>query len=1179
MSVTSLIRRDKEYGAISLALKEQYESAGRALPLLIHGLSGGAQDAFLSEMVGDARSLSRAPVLLLTENEETRDAVFAVLAKTSLRVRAFPGRDYHFHTVTASHDQERERLSVLYAVSSGEVDAVVATVTDALSFTLPEERLISLSFSVGVGDTLSPEELARRLTALGFAPMPLVESGGQFSRRGDIVDVFSPGSEAPVRVEFFGDDVDRLGFFSPETQRTHTPTDRVTFLPVSETLLSDEARARILTYIEKTAKKCKTDEGARRLSEEAEILRAGLPVTFADKYLSLLYEKPATLLSYLDVSRRTAVFLLGYSGMREVIKKARDLTRAAAEYLVSEGSLLPDMAEVTAPVETLDAFLDANLPLELETFSGGAVGRRYAGLFAFRVRSTVAYGDNARMLLEDLGSYRKGGYKTLLLSETVAGASALFHTLTDAGIGVVPTFENPEFDYNSLQNGGVYIAVDDISTGFDLLTPKIAVLSMKASRGSAVMAHKRRQRVLREVGGAGERILSYADLSVGDYVVHRNYGIGLFEGIRSVRVDGVTRDYITLQYAGTDKLFIPCENLDMIGKYIGARDKDGKVKLSRMNGGDWNRTKSRAKAAVRDMAKELIALYAERSRRPGHAFPPTSLMEREFAEAFPFEETDSQLRAAQEIDADMQRPVPMNRLLCGDVGFGKTEVALRAAFKAILDGKQVAFLVPTTILAWQHYETALSRMRGYPVTVEMLSRFRTPKEQAAILRRLGRHDIDLLIGTHKLLGGAVKFDDLGLLIIDEEQRFGVAQKEKLKEIAKNVDVLTLTATPIPRTLHMAMNGISDMSILDEAPSDRRPVQTYVLEHDNAVIYDAITRELGRGGQVLYLYNTVERIIDKAGELTEAFPMARVAYAHGQMAHEELEDIWALLVRGEIDVLVCTTIIETGVDLPNANTLIIENADCMGLSQLHQLRGRVGRSTRQAYAYFTYRTGKSLTEVAAKRLAAIREFAEFGAGFQIALRDLEIRGAGNLLGPEQHGYMDAVGYDLYVRLLEEAVLSEQGKEAEIPFSSTVDLRVDAHIPAEYITLDGARIEMYKKISRIRTKEDKRDVTDEFLDRFGDVPAPTLRLIDVSYLRALASAARVLRVEEKSGTLALVLERADLSLWSEVFPKHPGLTFRPGDAPTVALRLSGGKTALTEGIRVLEDYLSVQKEEKP
>ena len=643
-----------------------------------------------------------------------------------------------------------------------------------------------------------------------------------------------------------------------------------------------------------------------------------------------------------------------------------------------------------------------------------------------------------------------------------------------------------------------------------------------------------------------------------------------FEGMQQIRTDGVTRDYITIRYAGTDSLLLPADRLELISKYIGAGSAEGAVRLSKLGGADWSRAKSRAKSSAQDMAKELVRLYAERQRREGFAFPPDCDMEREFADAFEFEETEPQAQAIAEITGDMMRPIPMDRLLCGDVGFGKTEVALRAAFKAIVGGKQAAILVPTTILAMQHYQTAISRMRSFPVEIEMLSRLRKPKEQELIRRRLERGQIDLIIGTHSLLSKQIRFRDLGLLIVDEEQRFGVRQKEKLKTLATDVDVLTLTATPIPRTLNMAMSGIRDMSVLDEAPADRQPVQTYVMEHDDIVISEAIRKELARGGQVLYLYNRVETMEKPAARLSEQFPEAQITVAHGKMDKEELEDIWQSLVRGEIDILICTTIIETGVDLPNANTLIIEDADRMGLSQLHQIRGRVGRSGRQAYAYFTYRRGKSLSEEAEKRLKAIREYAEFGAGFKIALRDLEIRGAGNLLGAEQHGHIDAVGYDLYVKILNEAILEERGIVTEVPPEAQIDISVDAHIPEGYIRTSPERMEMYKKISYVRSPEDLSDVLDEFTDRYGDPPRPVARLLWVAVSRAIATRMHFTKIECKDNHLRFLSDKPDLAVWSALLPDHPGLRFVGSGTAPVVYRLGRGEDIAETLYRLMVAY---------
>ncbi|MBQ8005672.1 MAG: transcription-repair coupling factor, partial [Clostridia bacterium] len=642
-------------------------------------------------------------------------------------------------------------------------------------------------------------------------------------------------------------------------------------------------------------------------------------------------------------------------------------------------------------------------------------------------------------------------------------------------------------------------------------------------------------------------------------------------------VNGASRDYITIQYAGTDKLFLPTEKLDMVSKYIGARADDGSVKLSKFGGGEWTKAKSKAKAAVKEMAKELIQLYAQRLRRSGIAFPPDDDYQMDFEAAFDYEETPAQLAAISDIKQDMMNSVPMDRLLCGDVGFGKTEVALRAAFKAVLGGKQVAILVPTTILALQHYQTALSRFRSFPVSIDLISRFRTAKQQALTLRKLKRGEVDIIIGTHRLVSKDIEFKDLGLLIIDEEQRFGVAQKEKLKQIAGNVDVLTLTATPIPRTLNMAMSGIRDISVLDDAPGDRLPVQTYVLEHDELIIEEAIRRELRRGGQIFYLYNNVENIKTVAARLSSALPDARITVAHGRMEKDELEDIWSAMLGGEIDILISTTIIETGVDIPNANTLIVENAHRLGLSQLHQIRGRVGRSSRRAYAYFTYPKGRSISEISTKRLEAIREYAEFGAGFKIALRDMEIRGAGNILGAEQHGHLDAIGYDLYIKLLNDAVLEEKGETAEAKPDCTVNLICDAYLPERYVSSSSQRMELYKRIAMIGSPEDRDDITDELYDRFGDMPKSAKNLLDIAYIRAKAMECGVIKIDQVGTEVHIYPVKFDWAIWSELGRLNGGkIKVIMSSSPYLNFRFSGGDKILPAMERLFEDYLRLQKE---
>ena len=1176
--IFSFIRRDKEFIHSVEAIREQL-GAKNPLPIAVNGLQGGAISAYLCEAVREARRLSGVPVLILVRDEALRSKVSMSLSGGGISTLEYKSREPVFHNISASADVDRERLSALLSVMRGECDAVVSTLSAALSYTMPKAILSEGSLSLSLGDEIPFSELERKLTSLGFMRVETVESAGQFAVRGGILDILTGAENPPTRVEFFGDEVDRISVFDIESQRTVGESDGVSVFPALEVVIDKAASERIIKEIDKLLTKAKDDIAKEKLMRERSYLEAGLTLPSRDKYFSLIYKEKENLLSYFgSLSSRAAVFTLGTNEIRDEAEKRAAIIFSAVDELVGEGLASKSSALTMAQPSGVDGALSDFVRVDVNPFAGGLGTMKLGGLFGFRCRRTMEYGGSPTLLFEDVKALRKSLYRTLILSETKQGADSLIASLAADEIYAEPIYDKSDFDIGSAEGGRVFVSVGD-GEGYDLITPKIAVLSMRTPEGHVVMKRRREKRLLKKLGGAGQKLMSHADLSVGDYVVHANYGIGLFEGIEAVTVDGVTRDYITIRYAGTDKLFVPCDRLELIGKYIGKKDDTGEVKLSKMGGGDWTRTKTKAKSAAKDIAKNLIALYAERQRTAGFAFPADSEFEDEFAASFEYEETDSQLVAIEEIKRDMMRPVPMNRLLCGDVGFGKTEVALRAAFKAIMGGKQVAFLVPTTILALQHYQTALSRMRGYPITVEMISRFRKPKEQEAILRRAKRGEIDILIGTHKLLSSKVEFRDLGLLIIDEEQRFGVAQKEKLKEMRKNVDVLTLTATPIPRTLNMAMNGISDMSILDEAPGERHPVQTYVLEYDEGIIYDAIRKEILRSGQVLYLYNRVSDIIYVADRIMKAIPEARVAVAHGAMEKDELEDIWQTLVRGEIDVLVCTTIIETGVDLPNANTLIIENADRMGLSQLHQIRGRVGRSERVAYAYFTFRPGKAISEVATKRLNAIREFATFGAGFKIALRDLEIRGAGNLLGAEQHGYIESVGYDLYVKLLSEAVLEESGRAGEKQPDSTVDIKISANIPEKYIRVSSQRMEMYKKISLITDKADMQDILDEFIDRFGEPPRETIALLKISLIRALATECKVSKVESRDSQLIFSTDKPSLEVWSEVFADFKGMSFRPvGQSMAIVYKITGGESAPDAAIRVLEAYSEAAKKNK-
>ena len=766
------------------------------------------------------------------------------------------------------------------------------------------------------------------------------------------------------------------------------------------------------------------------------------------------------------------------------------------------------------------------------------------------------YGGSMETAASDLAHYQKLDFSCLVLCGTRRRAELLqemLHSKNLSGFLCIPLDTMPK-------PGQILLAEGTLPFGMEYPTAKLAVLTE-----GQLLARTAPKKKAKKSATNRQKLNSFTDLTPGDLVVHENYGIGRFVAMEQIRVDGAVKDYIKIAYQGTDTLFVPATQLDLVSKYIGGGGEDANVRLNKIGTDAWQKTKTKARKAAKDMAGELIKLYAARKRQEGFAFAADSPWQREFEDNFPYPETDDQLRCIGEVKADMESPVPMDRLLCGDVGFGKTEVALRAVMKAIMDGKQVAILVPTTVLAQQHYQTAISRFRGFPVNIDVLSRFRTPTEQKKILANLRSGGIDLIIGTHKLLQKTVEFKDLGLLVIDEEQRFGVTHKERLKEMSKGVDVLTLSATPIPRTLNMALSGIRDMSTLEEPPADRYPVQTFVMEHNNAILDDAIRREVQRGGQVYYLHNRVETIDQCASAMMRRIPGLQVAVAHGKMGEDALGDVMHAMANGEIQVLVCTTIIETGLDIANANTLIIENADRFGLSQLHQLRGRVGRSARHAYAYFTYRPDKMLTEIAEKRLSAIRDFAEFGSGFKIAMRDLEIRGAGNLLGAEQSGHMMSVGYDMYLKLLDEAVLEERGEAPRQP-DCTADLNITANVDKEYVSRGEERMDLYRRMAAIRSQEDADDLLDEIIDRYGDPPKGVLNLIDIALLRANARKVSIRDIRQKAGEIQFTLGELNFQAFSDLCQeaayKNRIQLIASAKQPTMRLRLASGVDSLKQ-----------------
>ena len=1072
------------------------------------------------------------PVVLLCADEgECVRLAADVTALTGTPAVLIGAREFLFHQgAVASRQWEHQRIAAFRAMARGKAPLIAATVEGLLQRTLPPEELSAHVVELELTGSYDPEELAGRLAALGYTRCQQVEGVGQFALRGGILDVFSPGMDSPVRVEFWDRDVDSMGLFDVSSQRRTGKLDRAEFLPVSELLpvrdengqwqrLSDRdlpARYKALA----TAAHHLPPDAVVCLSESSRVAERGR------NWLWQLGEDVKTLIENGAVDGRHAVFA---AGMDDLMAQ---LSRHGLCFLDSFTTSKPPL-----PPKAVLAAQGRQLP------SGGAsLDAAAADLSQLQSASTgavVLVGSEQRAL----------NLQSLLRERKIRSAV--------------------DFQLHGLpQPGSITIAVGGLSAGFDYIGCPYAVLTEGAD------GPRKKGKRLKHAADR-RKVDSFTDLTPGDLVVHEHHGIGRFVGMVKMQVDGVDKDYVKLAYAGTDTLYVPATQLDAIAKYIGGGDDPEKKKLSRLGSADWEKAKARTRKAVKDLAKGLIQLYAQRQRQPGYAFAPDSPWQKEFEDDFPYHETEDQLRSINEIKRDMEAPRPMDRLLCGDVGYGKTEVALRAVMKCVLDGRQAAILVPTTVLARQHYLTARGRFAKYPVEIDLVSRFRTPAQIKKTLAGVESGSVDVLIGTHRLLQKDVRFKNLGLLVVDEEQRFGVTHKERLKEMSKQVDVLTLSATPIPRTLNMALSGIRDMSAIEEPPASRQPVQTYVLEHDWSVLADAMRRELERGGQVYYLHNRVDTIQRTAARIKELLGEdVSIAVGHGKMGQDELNDVMTRVSDGEVDILVCTTIIETGIDIANVNTLIIEDADKMGLAQLHQIRGRVGRSPRRAYAYMTYRQGKVLTEIAAKRLSAIREYAEFGSGFKIAMRDLEIRGAGNLLGPEQSGFLMSVGYDLYLKLLEEAVLEEKGEKPQALPECAVDLTVAASIPDRYVPDPGQRMDLYRRIARIRTSEDGDDMTDELIDRYGDPPRQVNNLISVALLRGRAAACSITEITQKGGGLAFALDRFQLEAIAALAGQYPGrMLFSPGDKPALTLKLKKGEDPLRSAAQVVERYAAL------
>lgn len=1136
-----------------------------ACPAAFSGLSAVHRAHFAA---GIRQELNRPVVVVCADEGEAERMARDLAALSGEAVRTLSAREFTFHNAAVvSRQYEHRRLSTLRALAAGECPLLVCTVESILQRTIPKTLLTQAAQVLRMGERHDLGELAGTLAAAGYTRCEQVEGVGQFALRGGILDFFSPAHPKPVRVEFFGDEIDAMGLFDPDTQRRIENLGAAEILPAAEVLpqFTPGGYGGLLEGLDRLISQAKRRKGnetlVQTLEEDRERLAASTAFPAMDRYIALIYPVMATAADYFP---EDAVVVLSESPrVAERGKSYLWQLGEDAKALMERGELAGELADFARTFEELTEVL-ADWPVcYLDAFTSSRYPQRPRTLLNLLTKQLPSYGASLETAVSDLAHYVSDGFRTVVLVSSEQRALNLQALLREQKMTTAVDFQLHELP----GYGKAVIAVGGLTAGMEYPVGRFAVLT----EGQSLLGKKRRSKPVTN----RQKLGSYADLSPGDLVVHEHHGVGRFLEMTKMTVDGVQKDYVKIAYAGADVLYVPATQLDLVSKYIGSgEDAQETRKLSRLGGTDWEKAKTRAKKAVKDLAKGLIQLYAERQRQPGFAFSPDSPWMKEFEDEFEYAETDDQLRCIAEIKQDMEQARPMDRLLCGDVGYGKTEVAFRAIMKCVLDGKQAAILVPTTVLARQHYLTAKQRFAKHPVEIDVVSRFRTQTQMKDTLRRLEQGGIDLLIGTHRLFQKDVKFKDLGLLVIDEEQRFGVQHKEKLKELSKQVDVLTLSATPIPRTLNMALSGIRDMSTLEEPPMDRQPVQTYVLEHDWGVLSDAMRRELERGGQVYYLHNRVETITRTAARIKEMLGEdVAVAVAHGKMSQEELNDVMTRMSDGEVDVLVCTTIIETGIDIANANTLIIEDADHMGLAQLHQIRGRVGRSTRRAYAYLTYRRGKVLTEVASKRLGAIREFAEFGSGFKIAMRDLEIRGAGNVLGPEQSGFLLSVGYDMYLKLLEEAVLEERGEKPERPTECAADLSVAASIPDRYVPSPEQRMDLYRRIAAIRSEADADDVMDELIDRYGDPPRTVNNLISVALLRADAARNGISQIDQKGANLNFYLDQFDLQRVSALcgLEKYRSrLLFSAGERPYLALRLKKGEDALKFGRKLVEDY---------
>ncbi|MGE5561126.1 MAG: transcription-repair coupling factor [Chloroflexota bacterium] len=1085
----SLWLEAQEFGAVAANLRSGMREQ------LVYGLSGSETTYYMAAL----QQLTNRPLLVLTPSlsqaERTAEDLRSWLGSDNVHV--FPPLEVMpYEVIAASPELAAQRLAALVALTNSPRPIVVAPVGAALRQLVPPEEFWLPTFTLKYGQRVELEDVIARLAVMGYDRVDMVEGRGQFSIRGGILDVFPLGGVQPFRIEFFGDEVDSIRLFDIATQRSLENRDEILITPAREFLLPsrgpDEGMRRIRQELDTTVRRL-TKQGhntaaeklRERVGEHLERLQEGQYFDALPQYAPLFYPELATIADYCP--QDTIICLNEPVRLREAAAETEKQAGALFADLLQRGGALPGEGANYVDYAALAASVKKRSVVYFSLLLRRIPEGEPEYISSVPAKPMMTFHGQEEAFAQELNRWHLTGRRLVLVAASNEHANRLRSILADHELMLSPLTVD-------LLPGQAYVFTGSLENGFELPELNLAVVTEQEVFGKV----KRRRRAAPRDEERGQRLTSYQDIKIGDFVVHAQHGIGRYLGVKTLEVENTKKDYLFVKYAGEDRLYVPTDQIGLIQKYVGAEGHE--PKLNKLGGTEWARAKNKVKASVREMAEELLKLYAVRDSQPGHAFGPDTVWQREFEDSFRYEETPDQLKSIEEIKADMEKPKPMERLLCGDVGYGKTEVAIRAAFKAAMDGKQVAVLVPTTILAQQHFNTFTERFAGYPVKIGLLSRFRSPAEQQATIRGIATGTIEIAIGTHRLLSEDVRFKDLGLLIIDEEQRFGVAHKERLKRLKQNVDVLVLSATPIPRTLHMALVGLRDMSVIESPPEDRFPVQTYVVEANDDLVREAITREVNRGGQVYYVHNRVQDIDRVTERLQKLVPDIRIGVGHGQMSEEQLEKVMLDFLDGEIDVLVCTTIIESGLDIANVNTLIIDEADHYGLSQLYQLRGRVGRSNRLAYAYFTYKRDKVLTEVAEKRLQAIKEFTELGSGFKIAMRDLEIRGAGNILGPEQHGHILAVGFDLYCQLLEEAVHELKGEVPPAVQEPVIELAVDAFIPDSYITDPKQKIEVYKRIVASRDHADAADIEEELEDRFGELPAAVRNLLNIVRIKA-------------------------------------------------------------------------------